>query len=114
MIRIADNGPGMREDVIRRIYDPFFTTKEVGKGTGLGMAISHQIVVERHRGILKCRSRPGEGTEFWIQIPLNCSTSNTAVEAESRDRYTQFTHQVNTYCRCRRLHFLSYSQAAIN
>ncbi|QSJ14623.1 GAF domain-containing sensor histidine kinase [Nostoc sp. UHCC 0702] len=79
VIRIADNGLGMSEDVIRRIYDPFFTTKEVGKGTGLGMAISHQIVVERHRGILKCCSRPGEGTEFWIQIPLNCSTSNTAV-----------------------------------
>lgn len=79
VIRIADNGLGMSEDVIRRIYDPFFTTKEVGKGTGLGMAISHQIVVEKHRGILKCRSRPGEGTEFWIQIPLNCSTSNAAV-----------------------------------
>ncbi|MBH8563387.1 GAF domain-containing sensor histidine kinase [Nostoc sp. CENA67] len=79
VIHIADNGLGMSEDVIRRIYDPFFTTKEVGKGTGLGMAISHQIVVEKHRGILKCRSRPGEGTEFWIQIPLNCSTSNAAL-----------------------------------
>ncbi|WP_315788998.1 sensor histidine kinase [Fischerella sp. JS2] len=72
-IRIADNGPGMTEDVIQRIYDPFFTTKEIGKGTGLGMAISHQIVVDRHRGILQCRSQPGQGTEFWIQIPVNCS-----------------------------------------
>ncbi len=71
VIRIADNGPGMKEDVIRRIYDPFFTTKEIGKGTGLGMAISYQIIVNKHRGILKCRSQPGEGTEFWIQIPMN-------------------------------------------
>ncbi|PMB39854.1 ATPase [Fischerella thermalis CCMEE 5205] len=75
-IRIADNGPGMTEDVMQRIYDPFFTTKEIGKGTGLGMAISHQIIVDRHRGILKCRSQPGEGTEFWIQIPVNCSLEN--------------------------------------
>ncbi|AVH70070.1 GAF domain-containing sensor histidine kinase [Nostoc sp. 'Lobaria pulmonaria (5183) cyanobiont'] len=73
VIRIADNGPGMKEEVIRRIYDPFFTTKDVGKGTGLGMAISYQIVVDRHGGMLKCRSQPGEGTEFWIQIPLNCA-----------------------------------------
>ncbi|MBD2353589.1 GAF domain-containing sensor histidine kinase [Tolypothrix sp. FACHB-123] len=71
VIRIADNGPGMEEEVMRRIYDPFFTTKELGKGTGLGMAISHQIVVEKHQGILKCRSQPGKGTEFWIQIPVN-------------------------------------------
>lgn len=73
VVRIADNGPGMKEEVIRRIYDPFFTTKEIGKGTGLGMAISHQIVVDRHQGILKCRSQPGEGTEFWIQIPVSCA-----------------------------------------
>jgi len=73
VIHIADNGPGMKGDVIRRIYDPFFTTKEIGKGTGLGMAISYQIIVNRHQGFLKCRSAPGEGTEFWIQIPINCS-----------------------------------------
>ncbi|MFN6562702.1 MAG: ATP-binding protein [Nostoc sp. ChiSLP01] len=73
VIRIADNGPGMKESLIQRIYDPFFTTKEIGKGTGLGMAISRQIVVDRHGGILKCRSQLGEGTEFWIQIPVNYS-----------------------------------------
>ncbi|MBD2516542.1 GAF domain-containing sensor histidine kinase [Nostoc sp. FACHB-973] len=73
VIRIADNGPGMKENLIQRIYDPFFTTKDIGKGTGLGMAISRQIVVDRHGGILKCRSQLGEGTEFWIQIPVNYS-----------------------------------------
>ncbi|MEH2009268.1 sensor histidine kinase [Nostoc sp.] len=83
VIRIADNGPGMKEDVIRRIYDPFFTTKEIGKGTGLGMAISYQIIVNRHQGFLKCRSRPGEGTEFWIQIPVNCALVDAAEEQNS-------------------------------
>ncbi|MBD2598639.1 GAF domain-containing sensor histidine kinase [Nostoc spongiaeforme FACHB-130] len=71
VICIADNGPGMKEEIIQRIYDPFFTTKEIGKGTGLGMAISYQVIVERHQGILKCLSQPGQGTEFWIQIPIN-------------------------------------------
>ncbi|MBN3883943.1 MAG: ATP-binding protein [Nostoc sp.] len=80
VIRIADNGPGMKEEVIRRIYDPFFTTKDVGKGTGLGMAISYQIVVDKHGGMLKCRSQPGEGTEFWIQIPLNCALVDATEE----------------------------------
>lgn len=83
VIRIADNGPGMKEEVIRRIYDPFFTTKDVGKGTGLGMAISYQIVVDKHGGILKCRSQPGEGTEFWIQIPVNCALADSAEEQNS-------------------------------
>jgi signal transduction histidine kinase len=81
VIRIADNGPGIKPEIMGRIYDPFFTTKEVGKGTGLGMAISHQIVVERHRGILKCRSQPGQGTEFWIQIPMQCSVMDAAKQS---------------------------------
>ncbi|MEA5623316.1 ATP-binding protein [Nostoc sp. UHCC 0251] len=83
VIRIADNGPGMKEEVIHRIYDPFFTTKDVGKGTGLGMAISYQIVVDKHGGMLKCRSQPGEGTEFWIQIPINCALVDAAEEQNS-------------------------------
>ncbi|RCJ36867.1 ATPase [Nostoc punctiforme NIES-2108] len=83
VIRIADNGPGMKEEVIRRIYDPFFTTKDVGKGTGLGMAISYQIIVDKHGGMLKCRSQPSEGTEFWIQIPINCALADAPEEQNS-------------------------------
>jgi signal transduction histidine kinase len=60
----------MTQSVVRRLFDPFFTTKPVGKGTGLGLSISHQIVVEKHGGILKCLSELGQGTEFWIQIPI--------------------------------------------
>lgn len=70
-IQIADNGVGIPETVQRRMLDPFFTTKPVGKGTGLGMPISYQIVVERHQGQLKCLSVPGQGTRFLIEIPLS-------------------------------------------
>ncbi|MEH1944990.1 MAG: ATP-binding protein [Nostoc sp.] len=70
-IRIADNGSGMTEAVKERLFDPFFTTKPVGKGTGLGLSISYQIVVEKHGGTLRCVSEPGQGTEFWIEIPLS-------------------------------------------
>ncbi|MCJ8282743.1 MAG: ATP-binding protein, partial [Rivularia sp. ALOHA_DT_140] len=51
-----------------KIFDPFFTTKSVGEGTGLGLSISHQIITEKHGGKLECYSKPGEGTEFIIQI----------------------------------------------
>ncbi|MBD2410813.1 diguanylate cyclase [Nostoc calcicola FACHB-389] len=70
VIRITDNGAGIPEEVRTRLFDPFFTTKPVGKGTGLGLSISYQIVVEKHGGMLKCTSQPGQGTEFWIQIPI--------------------------------------------
>ncbi|MBD2357845.1 response regulator [Tolypothrix sp. FACHB-123] len=70
MIRIADNGPGITEIVQKRVFDPFFTTKPAGKGTGLGMSISHQIVVEKHGGSLYCVSCPGNGAEFVIEIPI--------------------------------------------
>ncbi len=69
-IRISDNGKGMTEDVKNHIFDPFFTTKAVGKGTGMGMAISYQIITEKHQGKLECFSILGEGTEFIISIPI--------------------------------------------
>ncbi len=69
-IAITDNGLGMPEQVQQQIFNPFFTTKPIGKGTGMGMSISYQIVVERHGGKLDCFSKVGEGTEFVIQIPV--------------------------------------------
>jgi len=69
IIKIADNGMGISEEIAPRIFDPFFTTKGVGTGTGLGLFVSHQIVVKKHGGELKCVSTPGKGTEFIIALP---------------------------------------------
>ncbi|MBW4494614.1 MAG: GAF domain-containing protein [Oscillatoria princeps RMCB-10] len=69
-IAIEDNGPGIPESARLRIFDPFFTTKPVGEGTGLGLSISYQIVADKHGGRLKCVSEPGQGAEFWIEIPI--------------------------------------------
>jgi PAS domain S-box-containing protein len=69
-IKIADNGPGITEQVKQQIFDTFFTTKPIGKGTGMGLSISYQIIVERHKGELYCNSELGKGTEFTIKIPI--------------------------------------------
>ena len=69
-ISIIDNGPGIAEEIHKKLYEPVFSTKEVGKGTGLGMAISYQIIVEKHGGTIECISELGKGTEFCIQIPI--------------------------------------------
>ncbi|MBD2741564.1 HAMP domain-containing protein [Coleofasciculus sp. FACHB-1120] len=69
-IAIADNGVGIPKDIQQRIFNPFFTTKPIGKGTGMGMSISYQIITEKHGGKLECFSTLGEGSEFAIQIPI--------------------------------------------
>lgn len=68
-ISVKDNGPGMKEETINKIFDPFYTTKDVGKGTGLGLSISYGIVKD-HKGEIKVNSEIGEGTEFIIVLPL--------------------------------------------
>lgn len=69
-IAIADNGSGIPQEIQKHILDPFFTTKPIGKGTGMGMSISYQIVTERHGGKLEFFSTLGKGTEFVIKIPV--------------------------------------------
>ncbi|MBT9310881.1 ATP-binding protein [Leptothoe kymatousa] len=69
VIKILDNGTGMSLETQHRIFDPFFTTKEVGKGTGMGMAISYQLISEKHNGTIECFSTEGEGTTFVIKLP---------------------------------------------
>lgn len=70
-IRIKDNGIGISEELRSRLFNPFFTTKPVGQGAGLGLATSYQIIVEKHKGNLTCESVVGEGTEFMISIPAS-------------------------------------------
>jgi signal transduction histidine kinase/putative methionine-R-sulfoxide reductase with GAF domain len=68
-IRIRDNGIGMPDEVKARIFTPFFTTKPPGEGTGLGLSMSHDIIVKQHGGSIDVRSQPGEFTEFIIKLP---------------------------------------------
>lgn len=68
---IADNGPGIAPENLSKIFDPFFTTKPVGKGTGLGLNVSYDIVVNKHKGQLLVNSCVGKGTVFTIKIPLS-------------------------------------------
>ena len=69
-IRISDTGTGIPEEFRSRIFDPFFTTKEVGKGTGQGLAISHNVIVEKHKGTLGFETEVGKGTTFIIRLPM--------------------------------------------
>jgi len=68
-IRIRDNGKGIPENIRAKIFDPFYTTKEVGSGTGLGLSISHGII-EKHKGNIKVISDVGKGSEFIITVPV--------------------------------------------
>ena len=68
--RIRDNGPGIPQDMIKKIFEPFVTTKPTGEGTGLGLSLSQDIVAQ-HGGLMGVESEPGEFTEFWITIPVD-------------------------------------------
>jgi predicted ATPase/signal transduction histidine kinase len=68
-VRIRDNGTGIPDDVVDKVFHPFFTTKPPGEGTGLGLSISHDIVVEGHQGEIRVETVPGSSTEFVITLP---------------------------------------------
>jgi len=69
-ICIRDTGAGIPQEIQSRIFDPFFTTKEVGKGTGQGLSIARNIIVKKHGGKIFFETKPGEGTAFYIRLPL--------------------------------------------
>jgi PAS domain S-box-containing protein len=86
IIKVIDNGNGMSPAVKERIFDPFYTTKCVGKGTGQGLNLAYTVIVDRHKGKIEAHSIVGEGTTFMISLPIN-NTSNqeehsTNVETE--------------------------------
>jgi two-component system NtrC family sensor kinase len=68
-LAVADTGCGMTEDVLKKIFIPFFTTKDVGEGTGLGLPVVHGIVTS-HGGTVEVESQPGQGTRFVVRLPL--------------------------------------------
>jgi two-component system, NtrC family, sensor kinase len=82
-IEIADTGSGIPADYLSRIYDPFFTTKDIGKGTGLGLSITHGIVQE-HGGTITCDSSVGQGTRFTLTLPLASARAADGPRAANR------------------------------
>ena len=70
VIEIIDNGPGMSETVSRRIFEPFFSTKAEGSGTGLGLSVSYFIITEQMGGVMEVYSEPSKGATFTIRIPM--------------------------------------------
>ena len=79
-ITIKDTGCGISEQDLCRIFDPFFTSKEVGKGTGLGLSVSHGIV-KAHGGAIQVQSEVGRGTVFSIHLPLSDSAADVTQPA---------------------------------
>ncbi len=70
VIRVRDNGCGIPAEHLSRVYDPFFTTKEVGRGTGQGLAITRSIIVDKHAGDVSVKSTVGVGSEFTLRLPI--------------------------------------------
>jgi signal transduction histidine kinase len=69
VIEIKDSGPGISDEIQSKVFDPFFTTKPPGEGTGMGLNISHNIIVQKHKGEIKVKSKPGE-TCFQVKLPI--------------------------------------------
>ena len=78
VIAIGDDGDGIPESIRASIFNPFFTTKEVGRGSGQGLAIARAVVVERHGGSLDFETSPDHGTTFFVRIPLACPRQSGA------------------------------------
>ena len=82
VIEIEDDGPGIPPEIRERIYEPFFTTKEVGKGTGQGLALA-RTTIERHRGSLSCATDVGAGTTFTVRLPIGQAAPDTGADADA-------------------------------
>jgi two-component system NtrC family sensor kinase len=83
-IRVRDNGTGIPDSVKAKMFDPFFTTKPAGEGTGLGLSLSHDILVKQHGGTVDVATEPGQFTEFTILLPRRSATA-AAPEGEPKD-----------------------------
>jgi two-component system NtrC family sensor kinase len=80
-IRIRDNGVGIPPGVKEKIFNPFFTTKPPGEGTGLGLSLSYDIIVKQHSGSIEVDTQPGEFTEFRVILPRKVALSNAGVNS---------------------------------
>ena len=85
-VRIRDNGTGIPPEVKERVFNPFFTTKPAGEGTGLGLPISHDIIVKQHAGSIEVETEPGKFTEFQHHSAPDGSIHCKDQEGERRER----------------------------
>ena len=76
-IRIRDSGSGIPPDVREKMFNPFFTTKPAGEGTGLGLSLSYDIVVKQHGGTIEVDTQPGQFTEFRVILPRSAAAGKT-------------------------------------
>ncbi len=83
-LSVGDTGYGIASDIKEKIFDPYFTTKEIDKGTGMGLAIIHGIV-ESYQGFITCHSRPGEGTVFHVYLPIIPDTALSEIKSAAPD-----------------------------
>ena len=74
-VRVEDNGTGIPEAVLARVFEPFYTTKPAGQGTGLGLSMSHDIIEQGHGGTLRAESVEGQGTTFVIALPAQTAAA---------------------------------------
>ena len=81
-IRVEDTGVGIPDEIRDRIFDMFFTTKEVGRGTGQGLALVHAMVVEKHGGTIRVESQVGRGTAFVVRLPISEPAETAAARTE--------------------------------
>jgi ammonium transporter len=81
LIEVEDNGCGMPQEVLCRVFDPFYTTKPVGQGTGQGLSLSRSIIVQKHGGTISAESRTGAGSTFRVRLPLVAERGVTEISA---------------------------------
>ena len=79
-ISIRDSGSGIPPEVKEKMFNPFFTTKPAGEGTGLGLSLSYDIVVKQHGGSIEVDTRPGEFTEFKVILPRMAATNKVGAD----------------------------------
>ncbi len=99
LVDVADNGSGLKEEDLTRVFDPFFTTREVGQGTGLGLSVCYGIVRE-HGGHITARNRPTGGAEFTVELPV---MAESLIAATLRRRRGPRPCPNTVRCRHRRL-----------
>jgi signal transduction histidine kinase len=76
MVAISDTGSGIAEAIRNRVFDPFFTTKEIGRGTGQGLALARAAIVDRHGGTIDFETQLGNGTTFYVRLPIRGRTAS--------------------------------------